>query len=240
MLLKIKELCVLMIMVGTPVVLVSRNTTRLVPVLMSKAKELPATASTKNVVRNVPDITIPPAISRPDTSKPEAVRAVPVLNIRLNAILTAVIPELMLIVAPQAVAARVVKMTAELIIPNALARPCMNGARRRKNASAQRDINTLVPVPDIPEATATAVTTNIKNANALVDTHGMRRPELVSAAVPTNIPARAATSPAVTAIAVMENIRNANVKPDSRGVPLAECAFATAPTGARSTKTVRF
>ena len=130
-------------------------------------------------------------------------------------------------------------MTPELITPSALVRPCMNGARQPKNASAQPDINTLAPVPDIPAAMATAVITNIKNANVLVDTHGMRRPELVSAAVPTNIPARAATSPAVTAIAVMGNIRNANVKPDSRGVPLAECAFATAPTGARSTKTAR-
>ena len=237
MLLKIKELCVLMIMVGTPVVLVSRNTTRLVPVLMSKAKELPATASTKNVVRNVPDITIPPAISRPDTSKPEAVRAVPVLNIRLNAILTAVIPELMLIVAPQAVAARVVKMTAELIIPNALARPCMNGARRRKNASAQRDINTLVPVPDIPAEKATAVIANIKNVNARQAILGMRRPELAFAAVLINIPARAAILPAVRVRLAAGNIPPANVRPVLLGTHQAECVFVMALTGVRSIKT---
>ncbi len=76
-----------MIMVGTPVVLVSRNTTRLVMATTSKARVAPATASIKNVVKSVPDITTPPAIFLPDTSKPEAVKAVTVLNIRLNAIL---------------------------------------------------------------------------------------------------------------------------------------------------------
>ena len=228
-----------MIMVGTPVVLVSRNTTRLVMGQMSKVRERLVTANIKSVVKNVPDTTTPPAIFLPDTSKPEAVKAVTVLNIRLNAILIHQIRGLMLTAALQAVAELAVKMTAELIIPNALVRPCMNGARRQRNASAQPDINTPAPAATLAEVRAIAAMENIRNANALVDTHGMRRPELVFAAVPTNIPARAATSPAVTAIAVMGNIRNANVKPDSRGVPLAECAFATAPTGARSTKTAR-
>ena len=87
MLLKTKELFVLMIMVGTPVVYASRNTTKLVKGLMNKVKGQLVTANIKSVVKNVPDTTTPPAISRPDTSKPEAVRAVPALNIRLNAIL---------------------------------------------------------------------------------------------------------------------------------------------------------
>ena len=84
-----------MITVGTPVVLVSRNTTRLVMAPMSKAKEPLAMVSIQNVAKNVPDTTTLPAIFLLDTSKPEAVRAVPALNIRLNAILTAVIRGLM-------------------------------------------------------------------------------------------------------------------------------------------------
>ena len=79
----------------------------------------------------------------------------------------------MLTAARRAAAGRAVKMTAELIIPNALVRPCMNGARQRKNASARRDINTLAPVPDIPAATATAVTTNIKSVNVKPDSRGV-------------------------------------------------------------------
>ena len=231
MLLKIKELCVLMIMVGIRDVSANRNTTRLVMAPTSKAKELPATASTKNVVRNAPDTTTPPAIFPPDTSKQLAVRAVPALNIRLNAILTAATQGLMLTVALRAAAGRAVKMTAELIIPNAPARPCMNGARQPKNASAQPDINTLAPAATSAAVRAIAAMENIRNANVKPDSRGV-----VFAAVPTNIPARAATSPAVTAIAVMGNIRNANVKPDSRGVPLAECVSATARIGARSIK----
>ena len=143
----------------------------------------------------------------------------------------------MLTAARLVVVGQAVKMTPELITPNALARPCMNGARRRKNAYVRPDTNTLAPVPDIPAATATAVITNIKNANALVDTHGMRRPELVSAAVPTNIPARAATSPAGRVRLVAENIPPANALPVSLGTHPAECAFAMALTGVRSIKT---
>ena len=84
-----RELCALMIMVGTPVVYASRNTTKLVKGLMNKVKGQLVTANIKNVAKNVPDTTTPPAIFLPDTSKTEAVRVVPVLNIRLNAILTA-------------------------------------------------------------------------------------------------------------------------------------------------------
>ena len=170
-----------MIMVGIPVVLVSRNTTRAVMAPMSKAKELRVTANIKSVAKNVPDTTTPPAISRPDTSKTEVVRVVPVLNIRLNAILTAVIPELILTVALQAVAERAVKMTAELITPSALVRPCMNGARQRKNASARRDINTLAPAATSAAVRAIAAMENIRNANVKPDSRGVPPAECVSA-----------------------------------------------------------
>ena len=86
-----------MIMVGTPVVLVSRNTTRLVMAPMSKAKEPLAMVSIQSVAKNVPDIIIQRVIFLPDMSKTEAARAVPALNIRLNAIPIHQIPELMLI-----------------------------------------------------------------------------------------------------------------------------------------------
>ena len=132
----------------------------------------------------------------------------------------------------QPAADQAVKMIPELIIQNVAARPCMNGARRRKNASARPDTNILVQGRDIPAATATAVITNIKNANVLVDIHGMRRPELASAAVPTNIPVQAAISPAVRVRLAAGNIPPANVQPDSLGTHQAACASATAPTGA--------
>ena len=87
-----REICALMIAVGIPDANAPMNTTRLVPAPTNKAKELHVTANIKNVVKNTTTL---PAISRPDTSKTEAVRAVPVLSIRLNAILTAVIRGLM-------------------------------------------------------------------------------------------------------------------------------------------------
>ena len=133
-------------------------------------------------------------------------------------------------------AAQAVKMTAELITPSALAQPCMNGARQPKNASARRGTNTLVQGRDIPAARATAVTTNIKSVNALVDTHGMRRPELVFAVVPTNIPARAAISPAGRVRLAAANIPPVNVRPVSLGTHRAECVSAMVPTGACSIK----
>ena len=161
-------------MAGTPVVNVNLSITKLVLVLMSKEKVRLATANIKNVVKSVVDTTTSPAISRPDTSKTEAVRAVPVLNIKLNAILIAVIPELMSTAARRPAAGRAVKMTTELIIPNAPVQLCMNGAHRQKNASAQPDTNTLVPVPDILAAMAKAVTVNTKNVNAPPVTNGTR------------------------------------------------------------------
>ena len=174
-----------MIMVGTPVVLVSRNTTRLVPAPMSKAKELPATANIKNVAKNVPDTTTPPAIFLPDTSKTEAVKAVPVLNIRLNAILTAVIPELMSTAVRRPAAARAAKMTPELITPSALVRPCMNGARQRKNAYVRPDTNTLAPAATLAVVRAIAAMENIRNVNVKPDSRGVPPAECVSATAPT-------------------------------------------------------
>ena len=201
-----------MIMVGTPVVLVSRNTTRLVMAPMSKAKELHVTASIKNVVKNVPDTTTPPAIFLPDTSKTEAVRVVPVLNIRLNAIPIHQIPELILTAALQAVAERAVKMTPELITPSAPAQPCMNGVLRRKNASAQRDINTLVPVATLAAVRAIAAMENIRNVNVKPDSRGMLPAECAFATAP--IGAR------LTKIAPAWGTSNRAVRASSSNAPL--------------------
>ena len=55
-----------MIMVGTPVVLVSRNTTKLVKGLMNKVKGQLVTANIKNVVKSVPDTIIHQATFQPD------------------------------------------------------------------------------------------------------------------------------------------------------------------------------
>ena len=134
-------------------------------------------------------------------------------------------------------AGQAVKMIPELIIPSALARPCMNGARQPKNASVRPDTNILVPVPDIPAARATAVTTNIKNVNAPRDILGTRRPELAFAAVLINTPAQVVISPAGQVRLVAENIPPANAQPASLGTHRAECASATARIGARSIKT---
>ena len=187
MLLKTKELCVLMIMVGTPVVLVSRNTTRAVLKRICKAKEPLAMVSIQSVVKNVPDIIIQRVIFLPDMSKTEAVRAVPALNIRLNAIPIHQIPELMLTAALRVAAAQAVKMTAELIIPNAPARPCMNGARQPKNASARRGINTPAPAATLAVVTAIAAMENIRNVNVKPDSRGVPPVECVSAMVPTGV-----------------------------------------------------
>ena len=70
-------------------------------------------------------------------------------------------------------AERAVKMTAELITPNVPARPCMNGARQRKNASAQPDINTLAPAATSAAVRATAAMENIRNANVKPDSRGV-------------------------------------------------------------------
>ena len=189
-----------MITVGTPVVLVSRNTI--------------VTANIKNVAKNVPDTTTLPAISLPDMSKTEAVKAVPVLNIRPNAIPIHQIPELILTVALRAAAERAVKMTAELITPSALVRPCMNGARQPKNASARRGTNTLAPAATLAAVRATAAMENIRNANVKPDSPGVPLAECVSAMVPTG--ARSTkTAPAwgISNRAVRANSSNARSTP---------------------------
>ena len=84
-------------------------------------------------------------------------------------------------------AAQAVKMTAELITPSALAQPCMNGARQRKNASARRGTNTLAPAATLAAVRAIAAMGNIRNANVKPDLHGMRQAECVSAMVPTGV-----------------------------------------------------
>ena len=61
-----RELCALMIMVGTPVVYASRNTTKLVKGLMNKVKGQLVTANIKNVVKSVPDTIIHQATFQPD------------------------------------------------------------------------------------------------------------------------------------------------------------------------------
>ena len=83
------------------------------------------------------------------------------------------------------VVGQAVKMTAELITPNVAARPCMNGARRQKNASARPDTNTLAPAATLAAVTATAATTNTKNVNVKPDSRGVPPAECVSAMVPT-------------------------------------------------------
>ena len=143
----------------------------------------------------------------------------------------------MLTVALRVAAGRAVKMTVELITPNVPARPCMNGARRRKNVSARRGTNTLAPAATSAAVRAIAVTTNIKSVNVPQAIPGMRRPELVSAAVATNTPARGATLPAGRVRLAAENIPPANAQPDLLGIHQAACVFAMALTGVRSIKT---
>ena len=87
--------------------------------------------------------------------------------------------------ALQAAAGRAVKMTPELITLNAPARPCMNGARQRKNASARRGTNTLAPAATSAVVRAIAVMGNIRNANVKPDSRGVPPAECVSAMVPT-------------------------------------------------------
>ena len=78
-------------------------------------------------------------------------------------------------------AAQAVKMTPELIIPSALVRPCMNGARRQRNASARRGTNILVQVATSAAVTAIVVMENIRNANVKPDSRGVPPVECVSA-----------------------------------------------------------
>ena len=168
-----KDCLVRIAVVGIRDVSANQNIAKLVMGQMSKVRERLVTANIKSVAKNVPDTTTPPAIFLPDMSKTEAVRAVPVLNIRLNAIPILQTPELMSTAVRRVAAGRAVKMTAELITPNALVRPCMNGARRRKNASAQRGINTSAPVATLAAVRATAAMENIRNVNVKPDSRGV-------------------------------------------------------------------
>ena len=72
-------------------------------------------------------------------------------------------------------------MTVELITPNVPARPCMNGARRRKNVCAQPDINTLAPAATSAAVRAIAAMENIRNVNVKPDSRGVPPVECVSA-----------------------------------------------------------
>ena len=83
------------------------------------------------------------------------------------------------------VVGQAVKMIPELITPNAPARPCMNGARQRKNVFAQRDINTLAPAATSAVVRAIAAMENIRNANVKPDSPGVPPAECVSATAPT-------------------------------------------------------
>ena len=180
-----REICALMIAVGIQVANAPMNTTKLVQALMSRARELLVGVNIKNVVKSVPDTIIHQATFQPDTSKTEAVRAVPVLNIRLNVTLIHQIPELMLTVALQAAAGRVVLMTPELITPNVPARPCMNGAPAVKNASARRGTNILAPAATLAAVRATAAMENIRNVNVKPDSRGVPPVECAFATAPT-------------------------------------------------------
>ena len=84
-------------------------------------------------------------------------------------------------------AERAVKMTPELITPNALVRPCTNGAPAVKNASARRGTNILAPVATLAVVTAIAVMENIRNVNVKPDSRGVPLAECVSAMVPTGV-----------------------------------------------------
>ena len=78
-------------------------------------------------------------------------------------------------------------MTPELIIPNVAAQPCMNGARRRKNASVRPDTNILAPAATLVAVRAIAATTNTKNANVKPDSRGMPLAVCVFATAPTGV-----------------------------------------------------
>ena len=81
-------------------------------------------------------------------------------------------------------AEQAVKMTPELITPNALARPCMNGVPRQRNASAQPDTNTLAPAATSAAVTAIAAIENIRNVNVKPDSRGVPLAECAFATAP--------------------------------------------------------
>ena len=174
--------------IGTRGVLVIRNITKPAPALTNKAKGQPATANIKNVATPAPGTIIPPAISPPDMSKTAVAPAAAAQNIRLNAILTPAIPELMLTAAPRAEPVEPARTIPALIINSAPARICMNGAPVAKNASAQRGINILVPAATSAAVKALLAITNTKNANAKPDSPGAPRAVCAPAPAPIGAP----------------------------------------------------
>ena len=162
----------LMTAIGTRGVSAIRNITRPVAARMSKAKAHHAAANIKNVAKSAAAMITPPAISLPDMSKAAVAPAAAAQSIRLNAILTPAIRGLMLTAALRAEPAAPAPMIPELIIKNAPARICMNGAPVAKNASAQRGINTPARGRTTPAVKALLAITNTKNANAKPDSPG--------------------------------------------------------------------
>ena len=174
--------------IGTPAANVAPNITKPAPALTNKARARPATANIKNVATPAPGTIIPPAISPPDMSKTAVAPAAAAQNIRLNAILTPAIPELMLTAAPRAEPAAPARTIPELIIKNVPALICMNGAPVAKNASAQRGINILVPAATSAAVKALLAITNTKNANAKPDSPGAPRVACAPAPAPIGVP----------------------------------------------------
>ena len=93
----------------------------------------------------------------------------------------------MLTAAPRAEPAAPARTIPALITLNALARPCMNGARQRKNAYVRPDTNTLAPAATSAAVRAIAAMENIRNANVKPDSRGVPPVECVSAMVPTGV-----------------------------------------------------
>ena len=136
MLLKTKELCVLMIMVGTRDVSANQNTTRLVPVLTSKARVAPATEN----INPAPVLT-----AKPGTAKNAS--AIQVTNTPVTAPTR----------APAEPAA-----TENINLVTAAEH--MIGTEAHAAVRLLTDI--LVPEPVMPEATEPVVTINIHPATA--------------------------------------------------------------------------
>ena len=174
--------------IGTRGVPVIRNITKPAPVLMNKAKAKPATANIPSAATLAPDMIIPKAISLPDMSKAAVATVATASNIKLNAIQIHQIPELILIAARRPAKAQAVPMIPALIIKNAAALICMNGAPVAKNASAQLGINTPARGRTTPAVKALLAITNTKNANAKPDSPGAPPAACAPAPAPIGVP----------------------------------------------------
>ena len=178
----------LMTAIGTRGVLVIRNITKPAPALMNKAKVKLATANIKNVATPATDMIIPKAISLPDMSKAAVATVATASNTKLNATLTRAIPVLILIVVPRPAKAQAAPMIPELIIKNAAAPRCMNGAPVVRNASAQLGINTPARGRTTPAVKALLAITNTRNANAKPDSPGAPPAACAPAPAPIGVP----------------------------------------------------